>query len=106
MTDDVKLYDLPILIHGYELHRTCLACPEQYDVFANGKQVAYLRLRHGSFRADVPDCGGETVYEADPDGDGVFTDSERVRYLTEAILAVQEYFLNRKWDKDDMWRVE
>jgi hypothetical protein len=87
-----------ILIHGYHLQQTCGACPEQYDVFDNNdKQVAYLRLRHGHFRADVPDHKGETVYSADPEGDGCFLESERVKYLTEAILAVQAYYINRKY---------
>jgi hypothetical protein len=93
-----------ILIHGYHLQQTCSACPEQYDVFDNNdKQVAYLRLRHGHFRADVPECGVETVYSANPEGDGCFLESERVKYLTEAILAVQAYYINRKFDKDEYY---
>jgi hypothetical protein len=99
-----KMWELGVMIHGYRLKKTCSACPEQYDVFDDlGQQVAYLRLRHGGFRADVPDVGGETIYTANPEGDGVFMDHERVRYLTEAILAVQEYYINRKWDKGDAW---
>ena len=48
-------------------------------------QVGYLRLRHGWFTADMPDSGGETIYEAQPNGDGIFTDeNERDRYLNEA----------------------
>ena len=50
-------------ILDYVLKMTCGACPEQYDVFdSEGKQVGYLRLRHGGFRADYPNCGGDTVY--------------------------------------------
>lgn len=89
------------MIHGYRLERTCHACPEQYDVYAGEEQVAYFRLRHGVFRVDVPDCGGETIYEVDPYGDGIFTREERVGYLTKAVLAVQEYYINRCWDKDE-----
>lgn len=93
--------DMDVMIHGYRLHLTCFACPEQYDVFdSQGNQVAYFRLRHGTFRADVPDVGGETVYTANPMGDGIFHTEERVKYLTEAILAVQEYFINRRWVKE------
>jgi hypothetical protein len=90
-----------ILIHGYKLVQTCGACPEQYDVFAEDKKVAYLRLRHGSFYAAVPDHGGETVYRADPDGDGIFDDYERVRYLTEAVLAIQAHYIQEanKYDE-------
>jgi hypothetical protein len=79
-------------IAGLRLVCTCSACPEQYDVLtATGKQVGYLRLRRGYFRADVPDCGGETVYEAKPRGDGVFEADERERYLSEAVAAIKAH---------------
>ena len=77
-------------INGYEL-RGDGACPEQYDVFKDGEQVGYLRLRNGWFRADYPQIchsGGETIYEANPRGDGEFEDDERKHYLTEAINAI------------------
>lgn len=98
-----ELGELGIMIHGYRLQQTCSACPEQYDVFDDiGQQVAYFRLRHGSFRATVPDVSGTEVYYATPIGDGSFVQKERVKYLTNAILAVQEFYINRRWnDKDD-----
>ena len=70
---------------GCRLICTCSACPEQYAVYDNkaGQQIGYLRLRHGHFRADYPTCGGETVYEAKPTGDGSFeNDHERVYFLS------------------------
>lgn len=76
-------------INGYVLQQTCGACPEQYDVFKDGKQQGYLRLRHGHFRVDFPDCGGETIYEASPEGGGIFYDHEREFYLTKAVEAIQ-----------------
>lgn len=79
-------------IDGYRLELTCGACPEQYDVYRGPLQVGYLRLRHGEFRADVPDCGGETVYEAEPEGDGEFTDTERDGYLRAAVAAIDAAF--------------
>lgn len=79
-----------LMIDGLRLVCTCGACPEQYDVFDGDTQVGYLRLRHGSFRADVPDCGGKTVYAAHTQGDGVFYDDERMHYLTEAVAAIQK----------------
>jgi hypothetical protein len=63
--------------------------------------VAYFRLRHGGFRVNVPDVGGEVVYTANPKGDGMFYDDERVHYLTQAVLAVQEYYINRRWNTED-----
>ena len=76
-------------ICGLELRCTCPSHPEQYDVFDGGTQVAYFRLRHGEFRVDVPECGGETIHEASPNGDGLFDADERQRYLTEAVEAVK-----------------
>ena len=98
MTDDYSfsLYapsDQDIIIDGCRLVLTCPACPEQYEVFDDNtrEQIGYLRLRHGWFRADVPECGGETVYEASPHGDGAFDEDERMGYLTDAVKAIQAY---------------
>jgi len=65
-----------------------LACPEQYDAFLDGKQVGYLRLRHGTFRVDYPDCGEETIYVGHPEGDGIFLDEERDGFLRIAVAAI------------------
>lgn len=78
-------------IDGLELRCTCCSHPEQYDVYDGEQQVAYFRLRHGYFYADVPDCGGETVYCAEPNGDGLFDADERQHYLTEAVQAVRQW---------------
>lgn len=75
-------------IDGYELLLTCGACPEQYDVYKDGKEVGYLRLRHGYFYAEAP-FGGETVYETgDVKGDGRFLDDERDYHLRRAVRAI------------------
>lgn len=84
----------------YELIMTCGACPEQYDVMLDGEKVAYLRLRHGMFRADVPDCGGETVYQASPKGDGMFEDNERDYYIHNALSAIEKHYDSKeRFDK-------
>lgn len=77
------------LIGGIELVCTCSAMPEQYDAFLDGRQVGYLRLRHGNFTVEWPDVGGELVYEASPMGDGDFEDEEREFYLVEAVRALK-----------------
>lgn len=79
-----KLYEK----NGLELVMTCGACPEQYDVFKDGKQVGYLRLRHGEFRVDYPTCGEKTIFEAQPDGDGIFEPYERPLYMLKALRAI------------------
>lgn len=67
------------------LKQTCSACPEQYDVLYKNKPLGYLRLRSGKFRADYLRCGGKTVYEASPKGDGEFESSERNYFLDKAV---------------------
>lgn len=70
------------------LVQTCGACPEQYDAFIGETKVGYLRLRHGEFRVDVPDCCEETIFDAEPEGDGVFESWERESYLSQARVAI------------------
>jgi hypothetical protein len=78
-------------IEGFRLVCTSPACPEQYEVLDGERQVGYLRLRHGRFRADCPDCGGETVYSSNTKGDGVFDEEEREREITAAITRIKEW---------------
>lgn len=85
--------DIATLVDKIDLQETCGACPEQYDAYIGELQVGYLRLRHGAFRVDVPQCGGEVVYQAYPDGDGCFTDSERDHFLGEAMRAIANWLL-------------
>ncbi|MDR2446520.1 MAG: type II toxin-antitoxin system RelB/DinJ family antitoxin [Treponema sp.] len=75
---------------------TCEACPEQYDVFdMSGKQVGYVRLRHGELRCDHPVCGGETIYKVYTIGDGCFdTDEERDFHLGEIARKLEEIHLS------------
>jgi hypothetical protein len=76
------------------LLRTCFACPEQYDAFIGEEKVGYLRLRHGHFRVECPDAWGKRVYEASPEGDGIF-DDERPRYLAAARSAIEQWWRER-----------
>jgi len=75
-------------IEDITLDQTCGACPEQYNAFLDGEQVGYLRLRHGTFTVDFPDCGGETILVRFPEGDGFFRDYERDLYLDAAKSAI------------------
>lgn len=72
-------------IGGYELVQTCVACPEQYDVFNGERLVGYFRLRHGVFDACYLGVLGKIVYSAETIGDGVFAVHERDWHLTKAI---------------------
>lgn len=92
------------------LEQTCMACPEQYDVFDSaGRRVGYLRLRHGQFRADyIPQDqtfeedvmsgfgNKKTVYRAEPKGDGIFEDDERGFYLDQALDALKREIVRHR----------
>jgi len=89
----------------YKLELTCFMCPEQWDVFSNFfDKVGYIRLRHGEFRVDYPDCGGKTLIAecVDEHGDGAF-DNEEIRnvYLLKAVKAIDEEILNQN---PSLWR--
>ena len=73
-----------------QLVMTCGACPEQYDAFLGEKLVGYLRLRHGIFRVDYPECGGETILSTYAEGDGMFEDNEREAYLLASREAIAQ----------------
>lgn len=88
MFDDIENFK----IDDYEFICTCSACPEQYDVFKDGVQVAYLRLRHGRFTVSAPDWSGENIYIANPDGDGCFTPNERDTYINNALEAIKLHY--------------
>ena len=69
---------------------TSLACPEQYDVFLDEKQVGYLRMRHRHFYCDFEECGGKRLLDAYLAGDwGRFqTERQRDMMLRQALTAI------------------
>ena len=48
-----------MIIEGLDFKQTCGACPEQYDVFKDEKQVGYVRLRWGDLSCRYPDYEGD-----------------------------------------------
>jgi hypothetical protein len=69
------------------LVETCGGCPEQYDLFAEDKQIGYLRLRHGMYTVSSPHSSGTEIHRAYPRGDGVFHEEEREKHLLIGILS-------------------
>lgn len=70
--------------------RTCYACPEQYDVYTEGKeQIGYVKLRYGTLKAIYPDFGGEKVFEYIFEGDDLkgFFDNDDERNEMLGIIA-------------------
>ena len=86
------------VIDGFKLFRISYCCPEQYNVFENDKQVAYLRLRHHYFSAEVPKYPGNIVYEANTVGDGCFNYTERDFHLSNAINAIKKNLNTTKFE--------
>lgn len=75
---------------------TCCACPEQYDVYLDNKQIGYVRLRWGIVSASYPNYEGLTVYREQV-GDGLqgeFSNEEdRTLHLTNIALALYTQYL-------------
>lgn len=86
-------------ILGFHFHRTCYACPEQYEVYEIGDwdtQVAYVRVRWGVMKVQCPDCGDEEVVRLDLGNDiqGILEHTERSGYLFLAARSIRVW-LNR-----------
>jgi hypothetical protein len=83
----------------YLLRRTCMACPEAYDVFlASDREVAvgWMRLRHGYFGVYWGTSAHDaiTVHSATPSGDGIFAnEEERTTHLHAGLLAMETHRL-------------
>ena len=77
-----------------KLVQTCSSCPQQYDAYdkETGKQVGYLRLRHGRFTVECPDVAGIPVLCTYPKGDGIFEEDEEKKYLKMAKKAIKLYY--------------
>ena len=84
-------------VKGLFFKKTCAACPEQYDVFKDGEQVGYVRLRHGCLRVDAPSCGDQTIlYSEGVIGDGEFEESEREQWLNTIADKIHEHCASNK----------
>lgn len=82
-----------MIINGLNFRLTCEVAPEQYDVYKDGEQVGYVRLRWGCLTCYVPDYGDKIVYEAEFDDGflGCFEDEEqRIEHLEMCAKAILE----------------
>ena len=94
-------------LNGYNFVCTCLACPEQYDVYSpSGGLIAYVRLRHGVLTADIGGCSMSPhfrifEYEFEDPFQGSFTSSaERASYLRKIVVAIEA-----RCEEDSCWWV-
>lgn len=94
-------------IKDYNLVQTSIACPQQFSIYKDNEEVAYLRLRHGTFTVNVFYKYRDTsnvfnndywkqIYETKTLGDGVFEEEEENIELNIAINKIDEYF-NKKY---------
>lgn len=82
-----------IKLKGLKFILTSFACPEQYDVFKNDKQVAYVRLRWGHLSVTYPDVKGEKIFEHyfPDDFKGAFeSEEERMEFLNKIADKINE----------------
>ena len=105
MSSDVTVFNdvtvehcrkVELYIHGYRLVRNGQRHAEQYVVYdQKGTQCAYIRLRHGVLRVDVPE-GGHTIFSTERvNGDGwIFSDDERFEMLDKCIKKMIKWYLN------------
>ena len=95
-------YGRSFAMDDLQFARISIACPLQYEVFSDGIQVGYLRLRHGRWSVEYvpPDPAREwedLYYEAIDSGDssrslmGAFDDDEQAgKYLAHAAQLLRE----------------
>ena len=84
------------VIHEGFIHKnTCMACPEQWESFYDGKQVGYIRVRFGTLRVYCPGALDKLVLEHTWDGDdykGRFDSvEERREWLHSAHQAIKAW---------------
>ena len=84
-----------MIIKGLQFTETCSACPEQYDVYKDNIQIAYIRLRWGTLRCEVPDYTTIYEYNFDDNFQGCFYCEESRQYHLEKIADLILYGIDR-----------
>lgn len=101
-----------IIIDGLCFKQTCFACPEQYDVYQDDKQVGYVRLRHGYLSLSNTDISEDWFELGTGDknfpkpyrliGDDRFDDdNERLFYLTLFAKIIHKKSKEPTWQAND-----
>jgi len=91
LTDSRLLAPEPIreISVAVELRQVSRAMPESYELFRDGREIGYLRLRHGHFKVYHISQPTNPVYSTGTIGDGSFQDQfERETELRAAAVAV------------------
>jgi hypothetical protein len=105
--EDVMLPPPDVIYKGLRFHNTCMACPEQYDVFLEDRNVGYVRLRHAGLRVNCPDFMSDDVvyrYSWDEPYKGQFQDdAEREYHLKRAADAINQWLEEEAQNQKDNW---
>lgn len=93
------------------LECTCIACPEQYDMFINDTQVGYIRYRWGYLTCHPCNDGNidwnKTAFEWEHLNDGwsgIIPDDQRDTLLQQCKNAIAKYIwegTELNWDETD-----
>ena len=71
-----------LMIYGLRFIEIGPESPEQYEVYADGEKVGYVRYRFGYLSADYQDAGMEEIFGRELKFQtGQMTDRERGRWL-------------------------
>ena len=97
-------------IENYVFCLTCIACPEQYDVFDKDNElIAYVRYRHGRLTVNpyilgTDDIDLETLIYSEEIGDeydGCFSDEEeRLVILNKAAEKIKDFYNKKTSSKE------
>jgi hypothetical protein len=81
-----------MLVGNLRFDQTCMACPEQYDVYLDDTQVGYVRLRWGMLRAYYPDYKSKSVqlyeFQFEDGWTGEFPDERQRKFHLESIANI------------------
>lgn len=98
-----------ITLQGLDFHLTTSSCPRQYEIYKDGKYVAYFRFRYGSIEVhpvddyieDVDDkinwdielyhCGKFDWFQGDFDNE-----EQEMKYLNEIATEINKYLKGEK----------
>lgn len=91
--EEKRNFEDKFIINELEFRRTGFMCPEQYEVFRNNVQVAYIRLRWGHLSVTYLDYNGDLIFEHKFKDNlrGAFPTGEREKWLEVIAEKIVEY---------------
>jgi len=75
---------------------TCIACPEQYDVWHKSENIGYVRERHDLIQAEYKEG---IIFEKSGDFGDFKDNSERIELLTKIAKMIAKCYMTEKYGK-------